>query len=270
MKRIVKTVDRQEYIIEEFTSYSELLKVNDSREPIHGEVRTKAKRSWNGATYDEAVEMLLYGWQDAEKVNTVKDRIRELEKMQDVEKLSFKNDIVGYAPVVPLALQGVPQNMINCTMKPKKAKVINLSVDVTVSCGTSVEEILNWGATLVAKIMNLEKEGFRVRIEVVTTFTDDTWSSKVHAMKVLIKGENQPFDIKRMMFMIAHSAKLRCIGFDWYERLPGSEYLCGKGKSVIYHSSKHAEEVKKNIADTENSYYICNKEDINEILKGVK
>lgn len=268
MKRTVKTVDRQTYIIEEFNSYNELLSINDSRKNNFGHDRDCDKH-WVGATYDEAVEMLRYGWQDKEKVDVIMETINKLQKMQDVQKISFKNDIVGYAPIVPLALKGVPQNMINTTRKPKKAKVINLVVDVTVSCGTSVEEILNWGAKVVSKIMNLEKQGYRVKIEVVTTFAADDWTSKVHAMKVLVKGENQPFDIKRIMFPIAHSAMLRAIGFDWYERCPEAQRLGGYGRSLIHHNSNHAEAIKKQIANLENSYYICNKEDINEILKGV-
>lgn len=268
MKRTVKKVDRQTYIIEEFNSYNELLNVNDSRECNFGHDRADRKH-WTGATYQEAEEMLRYGWQDNEKLNVIMEKINKLQKMQDAQKISFKNDIVGYAPIVPLALKGVPQNMINTTRKPKKAKVINLIVDVTVSCNTSVEEILNWGAKVVSKIMNLEKQGFRVKVEVVTTFTENNWSSKVHAMKVLIKGENQPFDIKRIMFPIAHSAMLRVIGFDWYERCPEAQHFGGYGCSLIHHSSSHAEAVKKEIANLENSYYICNKENVDEILKGV-
>ena len=269
MKRTVKKIDKQEYIIEEFNSYSELIKTNDSRESNWGDTRTDKDRKWRGATYDEAVQLLRYGWEDKEKVEMIKETISDLEKMQDVPKMSFKNDIVGYAPIVPLVLQGVPQNMINSTRKPKKAKVINLIVDISVSASTSVEEILKWGATVVAKVMNLEKRGFRVRIEIANVFSRDNWDTKVHAMRVLIKSENQPFDIKRMMFPIAHSAMFRVFGFDWYERLPEAQHFDGYGKSLIHHSDSHARAVKDVIADTKNSYYICNKEDINEILKGV-
>lgn len=269
MKRTVKTVERQTYIIEEFGSFGELIQTNDSRKQNFGNTRTATDKEWAGASYEESKEMLTHGWEDKEKLSQINDTISKLEKMQDTQKISFKNDIVGFAPIVPLAVMGVPQNMVNSRRVPKKAKVINLIVDVTVSCGTSVEEILNWGAKVVSKIMNLEKQGFRVRIEVVTTFSEDDWRSKVHAMKVLIKSENQPFDIKRLMFPIAHGAMLRRIGFDWYERLPEAQRFGAYGCSLIHHSTRHAKAVKEQIADTKNSYYICNKENIDDILKGV-
>lgn len=269
MKRTIKKTDRHEYIIEEFNSYNELITVNDSREQNFGKARTASDRKWYGSTYEEAIEMLRYGWQDKEKVNRVMEKIGELEKMQETQKMSFKNDIVGYAPIVPLAMLGVPQNMINCTRKPKKAKVINLVIDISVSCNVDSESILDWGAKMVSKVINLEKQGFRVRIDIIKTFIDTSYGTKAHVLKLPIKNENQPFDIQRMMFPIAHTAMGRRIGFDWYERLPEAEQLGGYGTPLIHHTRERAEEIKRNILDTKNSYIIHRMEDIENILKGV-
>lgn len=272
MKRTVKKVDRQKYIIEEFNSFSELIKVNDSRTANfadEGGARLRRDNRWCGGTYEEAVEMLMYGWQDKEKIEAINKQIGNLQKMQDTQKISFKNDIVGYAPIVPLALKGVPQNMINTTRKPKKMKVISLIIDVGVSAGVEPSQKLAWGAKMTSTIMNLEKQGFRVKIECAKVTSRDNWSQTVHVLKVPVKNENQPFDIRRMMFPIAHPAMQRRIAFDWYERLPEAEHFDGYGTPLIHHSSDHRETVKKNIADTENSYFICCMEDIDKVLKGV-
>lgn len=272
MKRTVKTVENQTYIIEEFDSYNELLKTNDSREwnfGNYGGARERTDNDFCGATWEEAVEMLRYGWEDKEKIKAVSDTVSKLEKMQDIQKLSFRNDVVGYAPIVPLALKGVPQNMINTVKKPKKAKVINMIIETGVLGDVSVNEKLEWGAKVVAGIIALEKQGFRVKIECMKVISMDNWYDKVHAMRVLIKDEKQPLDIKRIMFPIAHAAMQRRIMWDWYERLPGAQRFCGNGVSIYAHSEEHQKVVKKNVADTENSYVICYGEDINEILKGV-
>lgn len=275
MKRTVTTTNGvQPIIIEEFNSFNELISVNDSRTPnfSSGGGRANGNDEWNGASYEEAVEMLRYGWQDKEKVSIVKDKIAKLEKLHDVQKMSFKNDIVGYAPIVPLALKGVPQNMINMTRTPKKAKVIKIIIDIGVDSKVTAEEKLEWGAKVVSKIMSLEKQGFRVKLECVKTFIEgyDT-RDKAHACKVPIKNENQPFDIQRMMFPIAHIAMSRRILFDWYERLPEARYIWGHGRSLQYHSNKkHVELIKKTIADTENSYYISIADDIDRVLEGVR
>ena len=269
MKRTVKKVDKQTYIIEEFNNFSELINTNDSRKQNFGEARTDSNNYWYGASYEEAVEMLRFGWCDKEALSSITQKVSELSKMQETQKLSFKNDIVGYAPIVPLALKGVPQSMINTSRKPKKAKVIKIIVDIGLSSSVTVEEKLNWGAKLTSKIMSLEKQGFRVQIECIKTFTEDNWYSKVHVCRVPVKSENQPFDIKRMMFPIAHPAMNRRIMFDWYERLPDAQRLNGYGKSLQYQSRSHADAVKKVIADTENCYYTSITDDINEVLKGV-
>lgn len=270
MKRTVKQEGRTKYIIEEYNSFNELINTNDSREIVlnyyYNQARTREDNAWCGASYEEAVEMLRYGWADEEKIKRVADKIGQLEKLQDITKMSFKNDIVGYAPIVPLALKGVPQNMINCARKPKKAKVINLIIDIGVSGDITVAEKLEWGAKVLSGIIGLEKQGFRVRIDVSkVTVTDH----QVHMAKVPIKNENQPFDIKRMMFSIAHAAMQRRIFFDWYERLPEAEFHSGHGYSLSVQNSVKRAEIDKNIPNSESSYLICYGEDINEILKEV-
>lgn len=269
MKRTVKQEGRKKYIIEEYNSFNELISTNDSREVVlnyYEQARDRENDSWCGASYENAVEMLRYGWADEAKIKAVADKIGQLEKLQDIAKMSFKSDIVGYAPIVPLALKGVPQNMINCTRKPKKAKVINLIIDIGVSGDISVAEKLEWGAKVLSGIIGLEKQGFRVRIDVSKVTVTN---SQVHMAKVPIKNENQPFDIKRMMFPIAHAAMQRRIFFDWYERLPEAEYHSGHGYSLSVQDTAQRAAIDKNIPNSGSSYLICYGEDINDILKGV-
>ena len=206
---------------------------------------------------------------DKEKVRFINEKVEKIQKTQEVMKMSFKNDIVGYAPIVPLALKGVPQNMINCTRKPKKTKVIHLMIDIGVTGGVSTERKLTWGAELVAKIMNLEKQGFRVRIDCVRVASEEDLKGTVHVMKVPVKNENQPFDIQRMMFPLVHPAMQRRIAFDWVERLPESQYLSGHGVSIGSQNDRIKERKIRNIADTKGCYFICCLDDIDEALKGV-
>ena len=269
MKRTVKTVDNRDYLIEEFNNFNELINTNDSRERNFGDSRTDNDRNWRGATYEEAVDMLRYGWQDKDKLDYTMQKISQLNKQQETQRTSFKNDIVGFAPVVPLAIMGVPQNMINSTRIPKKAKVIKIILDVGMASGVSVNEKMEWGAKVTSKIANLEKQGFRVKIECIKTFVEDNRTSKCHVCKVPVKSENQPFDVKRMMFVIAHPAMSRRIMFDWYERLPEAVEYSGYGRSLQYHNTDRANKIKAVIADTENSYYISIEDNIDKVLKEV-
>lgn len=274
MKRREYTKDSRQFIIEEYDSFSELIKTCKGRprnwSGHYNESTGEFDDSrWIGCdTYQEAEEMLRFGWTDMDKIAQLKDKVRDLSKAHEVQKIGFKNDIVGFAPIVPNAVIGIPQNMINSVRTPKKNKVVTILADMTVSCSTGWETYLEWGAELIAKIVQLEKSGFRVRLEYVNTFSNDGYG-KVHACRVLMKSENQPFDIKRYMFPLAHTAMFRGLMFDWYEKLPNAERLGGYGCSIVHHSGDK-QKIKKEISNGEDVYYIVCKEDINEAMKGVK
>lgn len=273
MKRREYTKNKRNFIIEEYDSFSELIRTCKGRpRNWEGHIDSKGKfdkADWVGVkTYKEAEELLRFGWQDNEKIKVLKDKVANLNKAHDVQKIGFKNDIVGFAPVVPNSVIGIPQNMINSVRVPKKQKVITILADMTTSYSTNQKEYLDWGAQLISKIVQLEKSGFRVRLEYVNSFSEDG-HGKVHACRVLMKSENQPFDIKRYMFPLAHTAMFRGLMFDWYEKLPDAQHIFGYGSSLVHHK-KDKDFIKKEICNADDCYYITCKEDINRALEGVK
>lgn len=261
------------FIIEQFDSFSELVEVCDKRTRNFSnggsadEDGTYDDPQWVGCkSLQEAKNLLKYGWHDAKKVKYMKDKVNDLSKTHDAEKIGFKNDIVGFAPIVPNAIVGIPQSMVNIIHKPKKSKVVSIIADMGASAIVSSSEYLGWGAKLIAKIVQLEKSGFRVRLEYSDTFARE--GQKVHSYRVLMKSENQPFDIKRYMFPLAHVAMFRAIGFDWYERLPNAVELSGYGRPL--HCLESKEFIKKEICNSDSCYHISFKSDIDEELKDVK
>lgn len=183
--------------------------------------------SWVGVkSYDEACELLHNGYQPS--VEKLKERMKA-QYVGEGKRITFHNDVVGYAPIVPLAMQGVPQSMLNHKMKPIKAKVIDVFYDITVNCGVSSEQILNNGSNLLGAVVDLEQEGYKINIYAIQSYSD---SSNCDMLVVKIKDSKQPMDLKRMSFPLTHTAFFRVIGFDWYSRVPDGKYRYGYGHNL--------------------------------------
>lgn len=184
--------------------------------------------SWEGVkTYDEALTFLRNGYQPT--VNKLREKLKVKDPGQ--KRISFTNNIVGSAPIVPLALKGVPNCMIDTRMKQIKCKVIDVYYDMTCSCGTDSDDIIANGQKMLGAILDLEHQGYRINLYAVQSYNDGN-SSDILAVK--IKSSSQPLDLKRMSFPLTHTAFFRVIGFDWYSRFPKGKYRSGYGRALGY------------------------------------
>lgn len=266
--------------MEEYASFVELCAVCDERKvnneivdnSWHEPVREKndIDVTWTDGvkSYDEAKKYLLYG------------RDKHFDAMaKTIQNISDKgerhvprpfSDVTGCVPIVPNAILGLPNSMINYKRKAKKQKVITLLVDNGVACSVDARDVADWGAKTVGGIMQLEKQGYRVRIDAVKTFNVSTNNGLFHhVLRVPVKNENQPLDVKRICFPIAEAGFPRLICFDWYERLPNYKYDSGYGRSMsvlLPDERKKAEELFLK----SNEYYVCYGDSLEDKLKEVK
>lgn len=192
----------------------------DNQEYVHNSSFTGVE------SYDEALDLLKNGYQPTVEGlgRALKTNNRTAEK-----RIKFENEIYGFTPVVPLALKGVPNNMVNSTMKPIKQKVIDVYYDMTVHCGTSTQTIIENGQKILSAIIDLEKQGYRFNLYAVQCYAD---SSSADILCVKVKSSNTPLDLKRISFPLTHPAFFRVIGFDWYSKCPVARYRGGYGHSV--------------------------------------
>ena len=273
MRRIDRKVDGHTYVLETYNSFQEILDTCNRREVKedvkyhHDETRKKHGGDFMGTeSYEEAVMLLKHGY--TKGIEGMKKSIKELEKQGTVQKISFKNDVVGYAPVVPLAIQGVPNCMINNIRVPKKAKVITLVVDMAVSGGTSKESVYEYGKKVVQKLIQLENSGFRVRLEYMKCFNNGSHHT---AVSTVIKNENQPLDLKRIMFPLTNVAMQRYISWDWYDRVPNAVFEDDRGRSLSTLSDAKRKRITDVlVSDSKNKYIICYGDNLDEVLKEVR
>lgn len=254
-----------EFRIERYESANEMVRDLRTR-PItssnFNDMATKGMGSWEGvSSYDEALQLLSTGYQPT--VDALKAELKT-SKMGNEKRITFENNIVGYAPVVPLALKGVPNNMINMTQKMIKCKVVDIYYNISCICSYSSEDIIKAGQQVLGAVIDLEKQGYRFNIYGVQDYSDSHLSN---ILIVKIKSSTQPIDLKRMSFPLTHTAFFRVIGFDWYSKFPIGKYFSGYGRSLRSEISKEEMKIFPKEVLGDNAYYIRAEEIIDSNFK---
>lgn len=234
----VKALEGCNVNVEIFDSANEVVEVSARRQRtstyFHDMSNPKEiNKEWTGVkSLGEACEMMRTGYQPT--VDKMKMNIKANISGQG-KRISFFNDVVGYAPIVPLALQGVPTSMQNSYMKPIKAKVLNIYYDMTANYKVSKEAIIEAGQKLLAAVMELEMQGYKFNLYAIQSYSD---RSDCDMLCTKIKSSNTPLDLKRISFPLTHTAYFRVIGFDWYSKTPKGRYRGGYGRGLGYEFSE--------------------------------
>ena len=138
-----------------------------------------------------------------------------------VRKTEFFHDVVGFKPIVPLALMNQPKAMFNQRTVLVKAKVINLHISITAHCGYTIEQLAKAGKTVIEYIWGLELEGYRVSL---TVYFAVRHNRGLVYMGLKVKDASQPLDISRCAYPFINPSFFRGIGFMWYQRTSGFDH----------------------------------------------
>lgn len=224
--------------IEQFESAMEVAQTCKTRKMTSGsfdDVSKEASGDWYGVkSYEEALSLLSGGYQPT--VEAMRGVFKATKSGMGT-RFSFQNNVVGFAPVVPLALKNVPNSMVSMTMKPIKSKVIDVYYDMTNSAGTDSDDIIKAGQALLGAVIEMERQGYRFNLYAVQTYSD---SSDCDMLVVKVKSATQPLDLKRISFPLTHTAFFRVIGFDWYSKVPGGKYRIAYGHALGYEFKEKA------------------------------
>lgn len=236
----------KKFHIERFDSAMEMAQTCKTRPITDSRFDDKSKETFGSfegvSTYQDALDLLSGGYQP-----TV-DAMRGVFKagvQGSGNRFAFQNSVVGFAPVVPLALKNVPNSMIGMTMKPIKCKVVDVYYDMTCSCGTDSKDIIEAGRKLLSAVIELERQGYRFNLYAVQGYNDNTGCDMA---VVKVKSATQPLDLKRISFPLTHTAFFRVIGFDWYSKVPGGKYRGGYGHALAYdYNNEQMQELGKEL-----------------------
>lgn len=192
---------------------------NQSHEGSEGFTKT--------ASYTVAEDMLLHGWTEAAAKMTTKV---DTHFTPDRKTSRSQYSVVGGQCSVPRYLQGIPTNMINRVPVKTAQKVVTINKNICYNACVSAETILEEGVKALQVIQSIESKGIRVRLNLVSAARD---SKEIIVLRVCVKRPDEPLNISKIAFPIAHPSMLRRMEFKWTESNPHlTEQFSGYGSAV--------------------------------------
>lgn len=215
---------------------------------------------WSGtATYKDAENTMSQGY--SEPLDQMKKAILSIGQKENHAKPKTYNDFVGFAPHVPNYLMNVPINMINRERIKPKINTIHLIYSICSASKTTPEDMIKGGINFISLVNSLEKQGYRVMIDIVfTTVSNGTTAS----VSMNLKQYGQATNLLKLAFPLVHPAMLRRFAFKWLETTPELKersFISGYGTPLNYvvgSLDREREYLKeRDILLGKNSYY-CN------------
>ncbi len=192
-------------------------------------------------SFDEATNLLKDGWSDMASKLTQKLKVAEA-KVQPMMKARNTMSVAGYQAIVPLYLNGVPNNMINKKMTPVKQKVVTLNKSISYNCGVDTDKIVEESIKAMQIVKKLEAQGYRCNLNIVLgAYRPD----KRILAKVRIKSANEKMNVSKLAFPLVHPSMLRRLFFRFIEVYPTITKSFKYGYGIPISETEIKELVKK-------------------------
>lgn len=179
--------------------------------------------------FSEAVELFKNGLSDMATKLVQKLKVIE-SKTEPTMKPKNTLSVAGYQAIVPLYLQGVPNNMVTKKMTPVKQKVITLNKSIDYNSGVNAEQIIEESIKAMQIVKKLEAQGYRCNLNIVLGTTAG-YPSKQFVVKVRIKSANEKMNVSKLAFPLVHPSMLRRLFFRFIEVYPNvtKSFVSGYG-----------------------------------------
>lgn len=136
--------------------------------------------------------------------------------MSPTKKVQTYQDVTGFAPIVPNAIIGLPQSMLNKRVHQKQAKVINILLDIDI-CGSEDKEIiLKGGKNIYTFIKSIEATGTKVNLSVMSSSYIEK-AKKFTCLFIKVKDSKQAINPQLIAYPIIHPSFFRRHVFRWIE-----------------------------------------------------
>lgn len=179
--------------------------------------------------FGEAVELFKNGWSDM--ASNLVQKLKVIEsKTEPTMKPRNTLSVAGYQAIVPLYLQGVPNNMVNKKMVPVKQKVITLNKSIDYHAGVDADDIIEESIKAMQIVKKLEAQGYRCNLNIVLG-TSAGYPTKQFIVKVRIKSANEKLNVSKLAFPLVHPSMLRRLFFRFIEVYPNvtKSFVSGYG-----------------------------------------
>ena len=170
--------------------------------------------SWYGTyNFDEAVTLATEGW--TECANRLTKQLNfQIKKIEGDRTMKMFLSQVGYQPIVPLYLNGCPNNMMNMRMDVKKQKVITIVKSVGFRGTVTTKQIEEESIKTLMLVTMLERKGYRVNLYTLNGYYANGGN---HYCRVKIKSASERLNISKIAFPLVHPSMLRRLNFRFRE-----------------------------------------------------
>lgn len=247
----MKTIKNNIVCAESFNSVTDFVSVISKRTPnkaftICGrkESETNPESFCGTKNWDEAQDLLKRGYKEGTK--DLLNCKTSVNVVSPTRKKQIFSDVTGFSPIVPNAIIGLPNSMLNKRDKIRPSRVINIILDIAVSGTTDKEIFLKAGKNIYSFIKSIEATGTKVNLSVM----DNIYIKRVKrfvCLFVKIKDSKQAINPQLISYPIIHPSFFRRHVFRWVETSPftsyqevtktygyiGSEYMRWKSGSVL-------------------------------------
>ena len=172
-------------------------------------------------SYAEADELLQCG--DRAIADRVIKALNDAAPVMQQPRRTVRNNVYGGAPNVARALQGHPKAMRQVISVPVKAPSVHIVYSCSALAGVQSETMIEAGVCLLRVVKHLEAKNTRVELTACNSSSDARtiqWCCCVG-----VKKAQQPLDIIKLTYLIAHPSALRRHGFRWRETFPQTAEL---------------------------------------------
>lgn len=164
------------------------------------------------STYEEALNALEFGTDKYfDNFNANLKRVSKFLQEKELKKrISYENNMVGFAPIVPNTIIGNPVNMVNQKTNYKKIPTAKIVLEKGNSCGVNSADMCLFYSMIFALIQNLEQKGTRCEVWVCETARE---GEEITCFNIKIKNYNQPINMYKIQFPIIATDFFRRILF---------------------------------------------------------
>lgn len=178
--------------------------------------------TWQGTrTFDEAIELAKLGW--PQKAREIAAQARPLFPLlsSEIEREEVILDVEGTGLDVARFVEGEPECFTRLSKRNAIGtygkKLLRILVNVGVNATVESDRITARGSAVVLLAQCLEIAGHRTEIVIGERAENNKYATEMYAT---VKRMDQPMDLPRLAFALAHTACFRRLGFSVMESAP--------------------------------------------------
>jgi hypothetical protein len=143
-------------------------------------------------------------------------------------KRSIETSVAGFSPIVPHAIIGLPNSMMNSVKARKPSRVLKIGVNCARPHSVSESEALNRGRAILAVIQYLEQSGYSLELWAYWRNVSRHDLMLKADINVKIKASNERLNVASLAFAICSTAFNRRLCWRFAESCPKSWRLSTK------------------------------------------